>query len=368
MSNAPNDWYLEGYAADSKSLWRFPLVDFPVRVGRRPGVGLSLMSPLISHDHAEIFIEQGTLKVRDLGSTNGTLVNGTRVAGGKAADLKEGDILHFASVEFRLGRLAAGESDILSQTTTALHLDMPRQMVDRARRFGGLLRDGAVVSVMQPIVNLQSGAIMGYELLGRGGATDLPQSPKELFDIAAALGVAAELSRMFRIVSAPLVRGMPGQPVLFFNTHPAELEKPGLIESLHALRKELPDDRLALEIHEQAVTSPDIVRELRSALTDLDIELAYDDFGAGRGRINELVEMPPEYLKFDESLIHDIDRAPAAKHELLRALVRICQQGDIQTLAEGVETEGEAQVLRDIGFELAQGYLFGKPGPIAAKA
>ena len=366
-SNSPA-WYLESFANDSKSLWRFPLLRFPMPVGRHIERGLSLLSPLISHNHAEIYVDGGALKVRDLGSTNGTYVNGVRIAEGGVTALNEGDILHFATTEFRLGLLAPGETFALSETRTALNLEIPQQLVERARRLSGLLREGAVVSNIQPVVRLQSGEVMGYELLGRGTADELPKSPKELFDLAATLGVAAELSRLFRIASAPLLRGLPGQPVLFFNTHPAELEKPGLVASLHALREALPKERLALEIHEQAVTSPDMIRELRSTLADLKIELAYDDFGAGRGRINELVEVPPEYLKFDESLIRGIDQAPESKRDLMRALLRVCQDGNIQTLAEGVETEAEAQALRDLGFDLVQGYLFGRPAPIDAQA
>lgn len=364
--NAPG-WYLESYAADSKSLWRFPLLGFPVRIGRRPGVGVSLMSPLISHDHAEIFLAGGVLNIRDLGSTNGTYINGVRIADGEVAGLKEGDVLHFANAEFVLGRLAADESGTFLKTRTALHLEVPRQFVDRARRLHALLRQRAVVSAAQPIVRLQSGAVLGYEILGRGTFDDLPQNPKELFELAAAMGVAPELSQLLRAQAAARLRGLHGQPVLFFNTHPSELEQAGLVESLRRLRRALPRARLALEIHEQAVANPELVQTLRRSLADLDIQLAYDDFGAGRGRINELVEVPPDYLKFDETLIHGIDSAPEAKHKLLQALVRVCQEGNIRTVAEGVETEDEARTLRELGFDLAQGYLYGKPAPIKAK-
>lgn len=360
-------WYLESYAADSKSLWRFPLLGFPVRIGRRPGVGVSLMSPLISHDHAEIFLADGTLKIRDLSSTNGTYVNGVRINDGEVAALKEGDVLHFANAEFVLGRLAPDESGTFLKTRTALHLEVPRQFVERARRLNALLRKRAVASVLQPIVRLQSGRVIGYEVLGRGTFDDLPQSPKELFEVAATLGVAADLSRLFRTVAVRRLRTLGGRPVLFLNTHPAELEQPGLAKSLRAVRRALPNARLALEIHEQAVANPVMIRELRRKLADLDVQLAYDDFGAGRGRINELVEVPPDYLKFDETLIRGIDAAPEAKRNLLQALVRVCRDGGIQTVAEGVETEAEASTVRALGFDLAQGYLYGKPTPISVK-
>lgn len=360
-------WYLESYATDSGSLWRFPLYGFPVRVGRRPGVGLSLLSPLISHDHAEIDIARGSLQVRDLGSTNGTFVNGARIATGSAARVKKGDVLHFANVEFLVGRLAPGESAALLRTRTSLHHQLPRRLIDRARHLSNLLSKRAVASTLQPIVHLPSGDVAGYELLGRGALDRLPKDPEALFELANALGLAGELSRLFRTVALPHLRRLPGQPVLFFNTHPAELEKPELLESLHDLRRALPTAALALEIHEQAATNPQTVRDLRRTLDALDIRLAYDDFGAGRSRINELIEVPPDYLKFDETLIRGIHRAPNAKRKLLRALVHMCRESSIQTLAEGVETQDEARTLRDLGFDLGQGYLFGKPEPLGPR-
>ena len=357
-------WYLESFAADSGSLWRLPLVDFPVRVGRRPGSGLSLLSPLVSQDHAEIFRNGSTLYVRDLGSTNGTFVNSIRLAKNASAPLKPGDVLHFASAEFLIGCLAPGQSGASLRMRTAVHHQLPRRLVERARHLDALLRQRAVVSTLQPIVQLQSGDVFGYELLGRGTSQRLPKDPGTLFELAGALGVAGELSRLFRTVGIPNLRGLPGRPVLFFNTHPAELEKPGLIESLHALRSELPDERIALEIHEQAATNPKVIHELRGTLHALNIQLAYDDFGAGHSRINELIEVPPDYLKFDETLIRDIDRAPT-KRKLLRALVHLCRESGIQTLAEGVETRREACALLELGFDLGQGYLYGRPRPIS---
>lgn len=364
----PATWYLETYATDSRSIWRFPLDDFPVRVGRRSGIGLSLLSPLISHDHAEIDAARGALKVRDLGSTNGTFVNGSRIPAGESARVKNGDVVHFANVEFLVGRLAPGENAAQLRTRTSMYHQLPRRLIDRARHLNRLLRKRAVVSTLQPIVHLESGDVAGYELLGRGALSPLPKNPEALFELAGILGLAGDLSRLFRSVALPQLRNLPGRPVLFFNTHPAELDKPDLLDSLEVLRRELPDASLALEIHEQAATNPQVVQALRRALDALDIRLAYDDFGAGRSRINELIEVPPDYLKFDETLIRNIHRAPSAKRKLLRALLRMCRESAIQTLAEGVETEDEAHALRELGFDLGQGYLFGKPKPVAKVA
>ncbi len=200
-------------------------------------------------------------------------------------------------------------------------------------------------------------------MLGRGGLPRLPQSPRELFEIAATLGEEERLSRLFRNANASWLRDLEGDPVLFLNTHPAELQKPGLVDSMRELRQAEPRTRLALEIHEQAVTEPRAIRDLRQNLGELRIELAYDDFGAGQLRLNELVEVPPDYLKFDESLLRGIESAPAAKHRLLEALLKMAREVGIRTIAEGIETGPEAACCRQLGFDLAQGFFFGPPVP-----
>ena len=91
------------------------------------------------------------------------------------------------------------------------------------------------------------------------------------------------------------------------------------------------------------------------------IGLAYDDFGAGQSRLNELVQSPPDYLKFDMSLIHDIDAATLQRQQMVASLVQMVRDLGIISLAEGVETPAEAATCLQMGFELGQGFFFGKP-------
>jgi EAL domain-containing protein (putative c-di-GMP-specific phosphodiesterase class I) len=116
-----------------------------------------------------------------------------------------------------------------------------------------------------------------------------------------------------------------------------------------------------LEIHETAVTDPVKMAEMRAHLAALKISLAYDDFGSGQSRLNELIESPPDYLKFDMSLIRDIDSATPQRQQILATLVQMVRSLGIVPLAEGVETEGESATCLQMGFELGQGYLYGKP-------
>ena len=125
---------------------------------------------------------------------------------------------------------------------------------------------------------------------------------------------------------------------------------------------------LALEIHESVLTRPAAIAELRALLVERNIALAYDDFGAGQARLLELAEAPPHYLKFDRRFVHGIDAAPPSRQRLLGSLVAAARELQVATIAEGVERPEDGAACVRAGFSHAQGYLFGRPAPLAAGA
>jgi len=359
-------WHLE--AKTEGEICRVPLHPLPFRVGRRPGLELVLASESISKVHAEIYADGEGLRVRDLQSTNGTFVNGEPVEDGP---IREGDVLHFADIEFRLGAPvvepspeAPARSDPATTVSLGRRLKGSRSLPG-AREMQELLRDGTVTIAFQPIVRIPGGVPAAYEALGRGQHPGLPQSPLDLFRIAESLGVEAELSRLFRKKAVELVRTRTDFPTLFLNTHPAELSLPGLLESLEELRDLAPHLDLALEIHESVLTRPSALAELRTLLSESNIGLAYDDFGAGQARLLELAEAPPHYLKFDRRFVAGIDQPEMRnRRALLGSLVGVARDLRVHAIAEGIETAAEADTCEEIGFRLAQGYHFGRPGPV----
>jgi EAL domain-containing protein (putative c-di-GMP-specific phosphodiesterase class I) len=98
-------------------------------------------------------------------------------------------------------------------------------------------------------------------------------------------------------------------------------------------------------------------------LEALDIRLAYDDFGAGQARLLELAEVPPDYLKFDMDLTRGIAVSTFAKQHMLGSLAQVANDLGVATVVEGVETAEERDACLQLGFELGQGFLFGRPSP-----
>lgn len=358
-------FYLESLVEGGRQLRRIAVHPVPFRVGRNPGLDLSLVSDSVSKEHAELFLRDGALHVRDLGSRNGTFVNSERI--GEAA-IREGDILHFAQVEFRLGRQEINEEEeqFLEPSTVSLSdMKLPQSFVEGTRELPDLLRERQVAVVFQPLVSLPSGTLAGYEALGRGRHPRLPEAPLDLFKVAAGSGAEAELSRLFRETAVQLVETRGRFPALFLNVHPAELEDPDLVPAVLAVRERMPQLRITLEVHEGALADLDGIDRLSTQLRRGGLGIAYDDFGAGQARLLELAEVPPHYLKFDMSFVRGIDSAPPSRQRLLSSLVSVARDLLVYTVAEGVETAEEADVCMRLGFTHAQGFFFGRPRPIA---
>jgi EAL domain-containing protein (putative c-di-GMP-specific phosphodiesterase class I) len=351
---ATANWVLEARMGDD-DVHRTLIQPLPFIIGRTPGLALVLPSTHVSKLHAQIYSDGLALRLRDLGSRNGTFLNHHPI---NDAPLHEGDVLGVGNYEFHL---QPADKDLALAAET---IPLTRHIA--ATRVRELIDKESVAIAFQPIVTFGTVETIAYEALGTGALPGLPQSPIELFDLAGALGpeAQAELSRLFRRKATQLLRSRPDPPLVFLNTHPADLEQPGLLRSLEALRAESPSVRLVLEVHESALADPDFIVHLHQQLRALDIGLAYDDFGAGQARLNELGEVPAHFVKFDMGLVHGIHEATERKQRVVRDLVRLVLDLGSVPLAEGVELEAEAAVCREMGFRLIQGYLTGRPRPI----
>ncbi len=352
-------WYLRGLG-EGERVWIIEITKIPFRVGRRPGLDLSLPAESVSGEHAELYHEGPSLRLRDLGSTNGTFVNRQRI---QDAEVHDGDVVHFADLEFQLGQM---EDRNRPRRTTAVVPKLPAEVrfVQGTRELGELIRDRAVASVYQPILELPSRKVIGYEALGRGRHPGLPQGPSELFKIAKSVNREVELSALFREQILETVCERHDLPALFLNTHPSEVGQPDHLWATIDAALSTCKLKLVIEIHEAAIVEIKGIAELKQRLASLGVQLAYDDFGSGQARLLELAEVPPDYLKFDIRFVRGIDQASASKRRLLGSLVKAALDLGVSALAEGIETEGEAAVCEELGFTHAQGFFYSYPIPV----
>ncbi|MCP3958928.1 MAG: EAL domain-containing protein [bacterium] len=362
---SPPAWCLAGFSrTDGSDTWRTLLRRVPFHVGRRFDCDLCLTRHTVSSRHASFFLRNDALHLRDLESRNGTFVNGERVTSDHPVSAD--DVIFFADQGCRLLEIAATEPVAATETMSLFGSGIDRPTLERDRRLRRMLRSTRLRAAFQPVVGLADNAMVGYELLGRGEVSAQEILPSDLFSVASTFGVERELSSAFRAKGMEQANELPGDPAIFLNTHPAELEDDSnLIASLEHLRAHHPSPRLVLEIHEAAIANLSTLQAMSSHLTYLGIGLAFDDFGVGQTRLLELVDACPHYVKFDRAWITDLHLAPPKRRQMVETLVGLLKQLDVGTVAEGIETVDEARACIDLGFELAQGFYFGHPAPAA---
>ena len=145
------------------------------------------------------------------------------------------------------------------------------------------------------------------------------------------------------------------------NIFPSSLTEDGFPEFIKRAAQEyaVPTDRICLEIIESSITNMSAVEEL-SSLRAHGFKIPIDDFGWGFSSLSRLLELPADIVKFDRKFLHQGGDSSELRSFLLlaRDLVKSCH---ITTLAEGVESELDWSIVRDVGFDYAQGYWLGVP-------
>ncbi len=357
-------WFLEGRIDGLTTTRKLAIDPLPFVIGRKSDLPLSIHSANISRIHAKIFKKNGSLFLKDLKSTNGSFLNRKSVQG--EVLLKPGDILHIADIALKL--TFESTSQVVGSVSTELDIagstdKLPVGILE----FEAMLSSQSVTSVFQAIYACDADRIFAFEILGRGAYAKLPKSPGPLFKMAENFDREIALVELFREDGVRQANASGIRSPFFINIHPRELEQADrLLATIRAACEAFPVLHLVLEIHEGAVTDLSVMKQMRRGLNQLGVGLAYDDFGAGQTRLLELSEVPPDYLKFDIRLIKDIDQSPA-RQEMLAFLLQLSKNLKIKTLAEGISNEKEAKVCRTLGFDLFQGFYYGRPIPLPAK-
>lgn len=355
---AQNRWELISHDSSVIAFDSFPIVQPSCCIGRGKDANIRLPNVTVSTRHAFIHSLDSGLAVEDLDSRNGTFVNGRRIKG--SVPIVVGDLLQFGNMllELQIAQSEKNDMTCLAGDNEDLALALSR--------FSQLFGDNALRPHFQPIVTTSDRKIVAYEVLSRSTLFGLTL-PKTMFEAAERLNRSSELSRFMRELA--LIQPCVDSDHLYLNTHPSEIEDlPQLIRSLQHLRKSHPQQMITIEIHESAVADVATLKTIRLVLSDLQMGLAYDDFGAGQARLEELIEAVPDVLKFDIKMVREIDKAPKSKRQMVESLVHMTRDLGIRPLAEGVETDEEANVCQQLGFELFQGFRFGVPIPRKAHA
>jgi EAL domain-containing protein (putative c-di-GMP-specific phosphodiesterase class I) len=237
----------------------------------------------------------------------------------------------------------------------------------RSKRFVDLVLAEDVTILYEPIVNLTTREILGYEALVRGPWDSELHAPGALFQMAEETGLVFELDCLCRRNALRGAKGLPPGKLLFLNCLPTAIHDPGfrgdeLRSTLEQLRLR-PSD-VVFEISEkESIDNFAIFREARDYYAELGFKVALDDTGVAYGSLEAVMELSPNFIKVDLSLVRSIDTDPP-RQELLRALHSVAGKLGAEVIAEGIETSEELATIRALGIPYGQGYLFGRAAPL----
>lgn len=241
-----------------------------------------------------------------------------------------------------------------------------------SRQLGELrriLREGELLVRYQPIVDLRSGAVHGFEALASAATEEFFESPETLFTFAEESEVILELERLCRREAARRVTPLLGPAgtgaggKLFVNCSAHAFADRRLRADLVdcALGAGLDPSDVVVEVTERtAVTEWRVFRRALHELRRAGFQVAIDDVGSGYSSLHAVAQIEPDYLKLDSSLIQDVHRS-SIKRDLLETLVLLARKIGARSIAEGIEKAEELDAVRQLGVRYGQGYYLATP-------
>lgn len=226
-----------------------------------------------------------------------------------------------------------------------------------------------LVPYYQPIVDLRTGALIGAEALARWVDPERGVvAAKEFIPLAEELGLVGEISDTVLVQAARQARGwqerVPGFKVTV-NVSPLQLYGSTLLTSVLSLLAEgVKPGCLVLEVTESVLMEDAAGGSVLSELREVGLGIAIDDFGTGYSSLAYLKQLPATVVKVDQTFTSQLPDP----HDLsvVMAILAIADSYGLEVVAEGIETQGQAELLRELGCQQGQGYLFARPLPPAS--
>lgn len=312
-------------------------------VARRLGIRSILVVPLRHRDETV-----GVLKVAS--SRPGSFSDGDVRALGMVAAFVGASLSHANAFSGAIELLGADP----------LSLDGASSRPERwSSRVGAVLESRALDVVFQPIVDLEHRRVVGVEALSRF-PSEAGVPPDRWFAIAAALGCGVELEMLAVERALAALARVPEELYVSVNVSPAA----ACSRRLRELTSDGVAARVVVEVTEHArVRDYDALSRALVDVRENGCRLAIDDAGAGFASLRHVLQLAPDIIKLDISLTRGVD-VDRQRRRLAAALVAFAREAGSAIVAEGVETRSELDALRDLGVGYAQGFYFGRPGPL----
>jgi EAL domain-containing protein (putative c-di-GMP-specific phosphodiesterase class I) len=246
-------------------------------------------------------------------------------------------------------------------------LNNHRRHLRNKKQLQRIILKEQITTLFQPIYDMETLRPHGFEALCRGPKNTEFFSPLALFDTAEKSDLAFELDHLCRRKALQAAgdrgSGLPREFKLFINTLPFSMRDPDFQgnELIRLLGKNLAPDQIVFEVTERrAIENYHLFRDAMKYFQHLRCLFAIDDMGAGYSGLDKIVELQPNYVKLDMSMVRDIHTS-FVKKEMVQTFKAMADKIDAKLVAEGIEKREEFEVVREIGVNFIQGNYLARP-------
>lgn len=270
--------------------------------------------------------------------------------------------------EIAMHRAKKGGKSRCELFDSAMHSQAVKRLQIESDLRKGIAQDELKV-VYQPIVSLQNGRLVGFEALSRWQRSGGIVMPGEFINVADETGLIVPINRQLILEACHNLKSWrvqcPWDPPLFMsvNIPSRQFAHPNLANDIAQILGQagIEPGGLELEILETvAMGDSERANQILAELKAVGVRLSIDDFGTGYSSLSRLQYLPINTVKIDRSFITPLDEKTASR-EIVRTIILLAHAIGLKVVAEGVETEKQAQVLKALECDLAQGYFFGRP-------
>ncbi len=281
-------------------------------------------------------------------------------------DLSEGELAK--TIVYAINKFTESRGEFTVDDLSKGYKEMLARTSKKVVELKNLIRSRAFDLHYQPIVGLVDGAVHHHEVLVRFRADGENVSPYARITFAEEVGLIAALDlaicqRAIKVVGAARGKNLPLS--LAVNVSGGSLETPIFVDRLHTLLKDCGPyrDHLLFEVTESSkINDLEATNNFLTALRKQGHKVCLDDFGAGASAFQYLRALSVDYVKIDGSYVRAVATSQDAR-SFLRSMTTFCHELGMQTIAEMIEDEATADILRKMGVGYGQGYLFGRPSP-----
>ncbi len=357
-SVAATPW-LEYYPPNSSRPERKLLESFPFVIGRVESVDLQILSSKVSREHAAVLHDNHVFTIRDLGSTNGTFVNGSKI---DEAPLRDGDIVTIADVEVTL-RIPSSKVSEATATQVIEHSRVDTRtgqpdLVQELRRYRETLLRRAQRVGFERIIALDSDEVFGFEAVVRDDDSVDTRLKRMLH--ATECRLVERLQQQYRLLAAEQASHLENPSHVFFRLHTFEIGADGLTDSLRSLRDVLGSvHQIVVEIPDSAVCDIPFFRGFLEQLREFDVLIAHDGFHGSESQLLDKSDLAPDFLKLAPTMVQGITRNSGGQQQV-QSIVRAARQLNCGVIAVGVRSDEEAETFKGLGCQFAQGEGWGR--------